>query len=83
MKHQERKMWISITFFFENSANPSLSTIIPPRAVPFPLVYFDVEWTETSTPHSIGLNKAALVTVLSQIVIIPCFLQLQQFFQFG
>ena len=34
-------------------------------------MYFEVEWTTTSTPHLIGLNKAALATVLSQIVKTP------------
>lgn len=57
----------------KNSARPSLSTITPPKAVPFPLVYLLVEWTTTSTPHEIGLNKVAVATVLSQIVIIPYF----------
>ena len=57
----------------KNSANPSLSTTIPPIVVPWPFVYFEVEWTTTSTPHLIGLNKAAVATVLSQIVKTPCF----------
>ena len=57
----------------KNSARPSLSTITPPKAVPFPLVDLLVEWTDISTPQEIGLNKLAVATVLSQIVIIPYF----------
>ena len=64
----------------KNCARLSLSTMIPPITVPDPEVYFEVEWTTTSTPFEIGLNKAAVATVLSHIVRTPLFFAISTIF---
>ena len=43
------------------------SIIIPPIEVPFPVMYFVVEWITISAPCSIGLIKYGVATVLSTI----------------